>query len=203
MARHRYATVNYQSLILETLKEKYPYLILGITVILILYLTVASLFTGTGTTSVDKDAGSKIEQQVKETEKAVKEQLKKYVVKAGDHLWKIAEETYGSGYNAYDIAVANNIANPSYIEVGQILMLPTVTPKIPTRGEVAAATVSASTSQVIFTDNKYTVKDGDCLWNIALQAYGDGFAWVKIAQANQLPNPSLILPDTELAVPRN
>jgi len=48
----------------------------------------------------------------------------KYTVKKGDHLWKIAVEKYGDGYRWTDIANANNIANPDYIESGQELILP-------------------------------------------------------------------------------
>lgn len=37
------------------------------------------------------------------------------------------------------------------------------------------------------TDNskKYTVKDGDCLWNIAKKFYGDGLKWTVIYDANK------------------
>lgn len=31
---------------------------------------------------------------------------------------------------------------------------------------------------------QYTVKSGDCLWNIALKYYGDGTEWTKIRDAN-------------------
>lgn len=47
-----------------------------------------------------------------------------YTVVKGDHLWGIAVRAYGDGYKWSDIAKANNIARPSYIEVGQVLKLP-------------------------------------------------------------------------------
>lgn len=47
-----------------------------------------------------------------------------YTVAKGDHLWKIAMAAYGDGYKWVDIAKANEIAHPNYIEVGQVLKLP-------------------------------------------------------------------------------
>lgn len=47
-----------------------------------------------------------------------------YTVAKGDHLWKIAVAAYGDGYKWADIAKANEITHPNYIEVGQVLKLP-------------------------------------------------------------------------------
>lgn len=47
-----------------------------------------------------------------------------YTVVKGDHLWKIAVAAYGDGYKWVEIAKANELAHPSYIEVGQTLKLP-------------------------------------------------------------------------------
>lgn len=47
-----------------------------------------------------------------------------YTVVKGDHLWKIAVSAYGDGYKWSEIAKANEIAHPNYIEVGQVLKLP-------------------------------------------------------------------------------
>ena len=46
-----------------------------------------------------------------------------YTVIKGDHLWSIAVRAYGDGYKWVEIAKANNIAHPNYIEVGQVLKL--------------------------------------------------------------------------------
>lgn len=48
----------------------------------------------------------------------------------------------------------------------------------------------------------YVVAKGDDLWKIAVKMYGDGFAWVKIAKANNLSNPSDIHQDNRLIIPR-
>jgi nucleoid-associated protein YgaU len=47
-----------------------------------------------------------------------------YTVAKGDHLWSIAVAAYGDGYKWVEIAKANEIAHPNYIEVGQVLKLP-------------------------------------------------------------------------------
>lgn len=46
-----------------------------------------------------------------------------YTVVKGDHLWSIAVRAYGDGYKWVEIAKANNIAHPNYIEVGQVIKL--------------------------------------------------------------------------------
>lgn len=46
----------------------------------------------------------------------------------------------------------------------------------------------------------YTVKEGDCLWTIAEDYYGEGAAYTEIAAKNGLSNPELIFPGQELSV---
>ena len=70
-----------------------------------------------------------------------------YIVKDGDHLWKIAEEVFGSGYNAYDIAKANNLEEPYYLATGQVLVIPSVEPKTPTVGDIMATSTENSSEQ--------------------------------------------------------
>lgn len=49
----------------------------------------------------------------------------------------------------------------------------------------------------------YTVKRGDCLWNIAKKIYGDGTKWRKIYNANKakISNPNLIYPGQVFKIP--
>ena len=49
---------------------------------------------------------------------------------------------------------------------------------------------------------KYTVQKGDTLWDISVRAYGDGYRWVEIAEANDLANPDLIHNGNEFVLPR-
>jgi len=110
-----------------------------------------------------------------------------YVVKEGDNLWEIAEENMNSGYDWVEIAQANNLDNPGMIEEGQELTIPAVK----TTNDIAS-----------LTDSTYKVEAGDNLWEIAVRAYGDGYKWVEIANANNLDNPDIIHPGNELTLPR-
>lgn len=49
----------------------------------------------------------------------------------------------------------------------------------------------------------YTVKKGDCLWNIAKKYYGSGSKYKEIFSANhgQISNPNLIYPGQVLTIP--
>ena len=49
--------------------------------------------------------------------------------------------------------------------------------------------------------SKYTVQQGDTLYSIAQQAYGDGNKWPVIAQANAIADPNLIYPGQVLYIP--
>lgn len=98
-----------------------------------------------------------------------------YQVTEGDKLWTIAEKYYGSGYNWVDIATANNLTDADVLLVDQELTMPTTAVRKPVIEAVIEPTISG---------NSYVVQKGDYLWKIALMAYGDGFQWTKIAEAN-------------------
>lgn len=52
-------------------------------------------------------------------------------------------------------------------------------------------------------DTSYTVKSGDCLWNIAKKHLGDGSRWREIYDLNKdkIKNPDLIYPNQTLTLP--
>lgn len=127
-------------------------------------------------------------------------------VAAGESLWKISEQYYGSGYNWVDIAEANSLANPSLILVAQELTVPNVEARQPAgTTPVAQAPPGGTTSfgEPIQGDS-YQVVKGDHLWGIAVRAYGDGYQWVKIwrENASEIKNPNLIYPAQEFKIPR-
>jgi len=139
----------------------------------------------------------------------------KYVVKKGDTLWKIAEKAYKSGYNFKDVVAYNKISNPNTIVAGQVLLLPTVIPGLPTdptalaQGGVGGPEIQgdiapdgAMTAPVTNTSPSYTVVKGDTLWSIAERSFGDGFSWKEIAKANNVSDPTKLEPGTVLVIPR-
>ncbi len=153
----------------------------------------------------------------------------KYTVKEDDTLFTIAEKYYQNGDLFTEIAKANNLNDPNTITTGQVLTIPKVsstptaeatpspveTPQ-PTdtpdpdlnqqsSSQTAPATNESSNETQwgpVITGNTYTVVSGDWLSKISGRAYGDIFAYQKIALANNIKNPNLIEPGTVLVIPR-
>ncbi len=52
--------------------------------------------------------------------------------------------------------------------------------------------------------SEYTVKKGDNLWKIAKAAYGSGYEWSKVYEANKtvITNPNLLEVDTKITLPQ-
>lgn len=142
-----------------------------------------------------------------------------YKVKKGDDLWHISEKFYNSGYNYVDIIKENKLGSSGVIFEGNELTIPKVevrlTPKMKAElaakekaaREVAQAEVKTEvkTAKVTIEGAKYVTVKGDHLWSIALRAYGDGYAWTKIYNANKKvigANPSRLYAGVELTLPR-
>jgi len=100
-----------------------------------------------------------------------------YDVKKGDNLWKIANTIYGDGYKWEIIARENKISNPSQIEIGQKLIVPTLTQ------------AQKETTEI---PGEYKVIKGDNLWRIAITYFKDGYQWKKIWELNkdEIINPN-------------
>jgi nucleoid-associated protein YgaU len=128
----------------------------------------------------------------------------KYTVVANDSLWKISEKYYQTGYNWVDIAEANELVNPHYLEIGQELKLPQVTVRQPKEemAENEAEVLQPVEREQAITEEKYIVQEGDNLWQISIRAYGDGYQWPKIAQVNNLVYPNFLAVGQELNLPR-
>ena len=107
-----------------------------------------------------------------------------YEVKKGDSLWKIAVAKLGDGNRWTEIARDNNLQNVDILLVGQNLKISTMTT---TTGEIS----------------EYIVKQGDNLWNISVQVYGDGYQWINIYRANKnfINDPNKIEIGMKLALP--
>lgn len=191
--------LNYQRLLILTVKEKYFSLFLGLFVSLI----ISSFTYKTFLKNIRINLSFKLPiftfgSKVVKNKAIVQKPLKTYVVQEGDDLWNIAEKFYGSGFNAYDISVANKITDASLIETGQKIIIPQVTPRQPTVGDISAV----STSQVTYVENKYVVQPGDSLSIIAQKVYGDLYAWLRIMNANNLATPDSIEAGMILIIPR-
>lgn len=184
--------------------ESYTSLILGIVVVIIATILLVTFVRGRQAASNPSQETSSIS-----TQESTELNGEVYTVKAGDDLWKIAQEEYNDGFMWSQIAKANNIANPSVIEVGTKLTLPKTQTKVeettvsvqPVAPQQTTMTTDQQATKI--TGNSYTVVSGDDLWDIAVRAYGDGYRWVDIAKANNLTNPDVIHSDNKLSIPRN
>ena len=187
--------IDYQKLLILTVKEKYFNLFLG----LLASFIITSLTYKTFVRNIHINIAFKLPTFEFGTKKVVvQEPLKTYVVKEGDDLWNISEKFFGSGFNAYDISVANKISDSSNLNVGIKLVIPQVTPRQPTVGEISAIT----SDKVTYVENKYIVQPGDSLSIISQKVYGDLFAWPRIMNANNLLSPDSIEAGMVLIIPR-
>ena len=135
----------------------------------------------------------------------------KYTVKEGDTLYLIAQKYYQDGYKFSEIAKTNNISDVNSIEVGQVLDIPKLaeveamtSPQPSVTPEASMGTGGGDTTVwgAKIDSDTYTVVEGDWLSTISARAYGDIYAYQKIAAANNISDPNLIYPGQVLKIPR-
>ncbi len=131
-----------------------------------------------------------------------------YKVVKGDNLWRISENYYKSGYNYVDIIKENKLSKNGRIEPGMELKMPKV--------EAKKITLVEKTNKVIATPEpikanksievgEYTTQNGDSLWKIAVNSYGDGFKWTKIYWDNRVvigKEPNLLYSGLKITIPK-
>ncbi len=96
---------------------------------------VSAALTETGSTSVDQEKTSNVEQSKERTTLADQQKIllmspvngtsTHHTVSKGDTLWEISEQYTGSGFNYPDVAKKNKITNPDLIYPNQQVTLPT------------------------------------------------------------------------------
>jgi nucleoid-associated protein YgaU len=208
------------------LNESVISMILGAVVIVVAGLLIVNYFSRQdNAVSFPTGEVADVQQTETATETRVKSGEKFHTVMQNDNLWKIAEKYYESGYNWVDIAQANNLTSGNDVRVGQELVIPDVEPRNATvavlstqteNKEVAEKEVQKEVeeeatqtfsqpepTQTSISGTSYTVVRGDTLWDIAVRAYGDGYRWVDIAQANNLLNPDVIHSGNVFVIPRS
>lgn len=180
--------------------------VLGVVVIFVVAGMVFNYFKTSNWNSWKEMTKQNTEDILKSDEAKIKD---KYVVKKGDHLWKIAEERYGSGYNYVDIVKENKLSSKEIV-VGQELKLPEVKPKKLTKKSVTPQILATNTDiiETKITDDKtsteYTVVRGDSYWKIATEKLGNGYRWVEIYNLNKtiFKNPGLIHAGVKIVLPK-
>jgi nucleoid-associated protein YgaU len=139
---------------------------------------------------------------------------RKYVVKEGEYLAKIAKEVYGDEKYWQEIASYNSIAYVDNIEAGREISLPSIGEI--KQGEMAVVEVmgeQTNQNENMRTEvdkseeknqsgNEYIVTLGDDLWNISVKVYGTGEKWSRIAAENGILNPDILEVGQKLNIPR-
>lgn len=160
--------------------------------------------------------------QTSEEDKTDDSVIATYKVQKGDDLWHIAEKYYKSGYNYVDIIKANKLDENGTIEIGMELKIPkaeskkitvveekvaekkdeTIKPEV-TKAEEKKETIAVKGDTKAIEAGEYVTVRGDTYWKIAVRAYGDGYAWTKIYEANKkiFGNPNLIHADVKIVIP--
>lgn len=127
-----------------------------------------------------------------------------YIVQRGDTLSSISLKIYGNA-DFWPLIYENNkniIKNPNSIYAGMVLAIktyfPVTTPSATDTPVPEAVPVIPSAPS-----GTYTVKAGDCLFDIAKQVYGNGNLWRMIYEANQdkLKSPQTIYTGQVLVIP--
>ena len=126
-------------------------------------------------------------------------------LKAGDTVKLNGLGKYLSG-NYYVKDITRQISSSGYSHSATLIKtdvgssLKTSTKSKDKKKPVKKVTSSPSKST---EQRTYTVKKGDCLWNIAKKFYGKGSAYTKIydANTNKIANPNLIYPGQVFVIP--
>jgi hypothetical protein len=109
----------------------------------------------------------------------------------GTWYWRV-RPVFSSAYEgsaAFSSAAAFRIEQTSDPQAPAIELPPPVAAAAPVRAGVRA------------TGRHYTVRPGDTLFRIARQIYGNASLWMKIVDANNIPNPDLIFINQVLYIP--
>lgn len=175
------------------------------------YFRTANLKTWQGTLLSDQETAT----TTKKDEVLSETLIATYKVVKGDDLWHISEKYYKSGYNYVDIIKENKLGASGVITAGMELRIPKVEPKKLTVVETNKEIAISAKGDVVKVEPKeaearsieageYTTQKGDSYWKLAVRAYGDGYKWTKIYQANKklFANPDLIYSGVKIVIPK-
>ena len=201
--------------------DSYKSLIYGIVTVVVLFIVIAL-----GVRTLQQNKAQIDDGAVSTSVETQNLSTANYTVVEGDTLWSIAEEKYNDGFSWEKIARANNITETAMLEKGTKLIIPNtkdmeskqaeVTPTTVITNEVNTATaitptfmqkdaptdVAQKMNDQKISSTSYIIVEGDTLWDISVRAYGDGYRWSEIAQANNIANADLIYTGNSLNLPR-
>jgi nucleoid-associated protein YgaU len=193
--------------------------VLAVILIIALLLGLNYLYTQSASPDLVSPSGAVVtrpfafEKEIEPTERVTELPIETYNVQAGDSSWSVAELLLGDGRLYPAIEKLNGLAHNQYLEIGQILRIPSqdTVPTLSGRSKITpaasieeAATEEALSEQTSKTSGnvvRYEVQQGDCLWTIAEQNLDSPYSWVQVYEKNRQTigtNPDLIHPGTVL-----
>lgn len=178
--------------------------VLGALVVIVVGVLIYNYFSGVNKIATEDQMAQEGVTLIEENGQLVPQGLPKtHVVAKGEHLWSIALKYYDSGYNWVNIAQENQIVNPSQITEGMELVIPKTAQIAIESKKPAVADEAMMVNNESNIVNQHVVVAGDTLWNIAVRAYGDGYAWTSIYEANvnQVSNANVIEKGMVLKIP--
>ena len=100
----------------------------------------------------------------------------------------------------FDLTVSVKLKQYRAFGTKTVQLTPAPAPSQPATATVQPAPRPAESAP---KSSSYTVKSGDCLWNIAKKQLGDGSRWKEIYELNKdkITNPNLIYPNQSLTMP--
>lgn len=100
----------------------------------------------------------------------------------------------------FDIGVSIKLRQYWAFGTKTVKLTPPSTPEQPATATVEPPKRETSNAP---KNSTYTVKSGDCLWNIEKKQLGDGSRWKEIYELNKdkIKNPNFIYADQLLALP--
>lgn len=99
--------------------------------------------------------------------------------------------TYSGGFGDYDCDISFVHAKDLTVATEELKEAETTKPEVPAEQKRPEKKAESS----------YTVKSGDCLWDIAQKKLGDGSRYKEIAELNGVTNPDMILDGQVLLMP--
>jgi len=176
----------------SVLTESYASLFLGLIVVVLAVVLGFSFVKArkhTATSSAKTVAMPKPTQQVG---------VEEYTVQEGDTLFSIAQAIR---VDWTELTKLNNLSDPNNLMVGTKLVIPKTANSAQVQNQPQPTTAPAPTTAPVAYDS-YTAQEGDTLWDIAVNTYGDGYKWIDIAKANGMGESDYIAPGTVLKIPK-
>ncbi|NRA75710.1 MAG: LysM peptidoglycan-binding domain-containing protein [Planctomycetes bacterium] len=120
------------------------------------------------------------------------------IIKEGDSLWRIASRNLGSGLRWTELIELNpGLSEGTKLQPGQKL-------KIPAKGAITRRTTSTASPSLVVPAGfrSILIREGDTLYDLAIEELGSSSRWVEIQRANPGIDPGRLPVGKKILIPR-